>query len=212
MRGLSFGLTVSELKTLKKLNSPHKIQDFLDTLMFNFEHSGETYMSPRRVLWEGKAHCLEGALLAALALWLSGEKPLLLDLKAPHDIDHVVTLYKRNGLWGAISKTNHAALRYRDPIYKTVRELAISYFHEYFINETGKRTLRQFSKPFNLKKLGIDWITSEEELWNIPHALDDIKHFDLFPKETEKFIRRADKVEIRAGTVVEWDSKKKRGM
>lgn len=208
MKKIPFGLHQEEYRVLRKLNTPHKIQDFLDTLPFNFEHSGETYMSPRRVLQEKTAHCLEGALLAALAFTVNGEEVFLLDLKAPRDIDHVVVLYKRNGLWGAVSKTNHAALRYRDPVYKTVRELAMSYFHEYFINKTGKRTLRQYSKPVSLKLLGKDWITSEEELWDIPWKLDEVKHFDLFPKSSEKYIRKADKVEIAAGTVVEWNPKK----
>lgn len=204
------GLTEAELKILKKLNTPQKIQDFLDTLEFNFEHEGETYMSPRRVLREGKAHCLEGALLAATALWLNGEEPLLLDLKAPKDIDHVVALYKRNGLWGAISKTNHAVLRYRDPIYKTTRELVLSYFHEYFLNDTGKKTLRKYSRPLNLKTIGEKWITAEDELWDIPWKLDNIKHFDIFSQKVEKLLRKADHMEIEAGSIVEWKSKNKK--
>jgi hypothetical protein len=205
-----FGLTDQELKVFKKLTTPHKIQDYLDSLAINYEKSGETYMSPRRVLRERKAHCLEGALLAALALWINGEEPLLLDLKAPGDEDHVVALYKRNGHWGAISKTNHATVRYRDPVYKTVRELAASYFHEYFVNETGKRTLRSYSRPLNMKKFGTTWVTDEEELWDLPWELDQLKHFDIFPKENLKFIRKADKTEKKAGEIREWKITDKR--
>jgi hypothetical protein len=153
-----FNLTKSELKILRKLNTPIKIQDFLDTLPINFEKRGDTQMSPRKVLREKKAHCIEGALLAAAALWIAGEEPLLMDLKAmPHDDDHVVALYKINGLWGAISKTNHATVRFRDPIYRTVRELALSYFHEYFLDKdskkakAGQKVLYSYSKPFNLE-------------------------------------------------------------
>ena len=136
-----FGLTKQELKIFKKLNTPIKIQDFLDKIPMNWEKKGETYFSPRRALEARKMHCLEGAIFAATALWLQGEKPLLLDLKAKGDDDHVVALYRRNGYWGAISKTNHAALRFRDPVYKTIRELALSYFHEYFLDRDGKKIL-----------------------------------------------------------------------
>jgi hypothetical protein len=201
-----FGLTKEEFSVFKKLSTPSKIQDFLDTLPFNFEKEGETNMSPRRVLREKKAHCMEGALLAAAALWIRGERPLLLDLKAHHsDMDHVVALYKKNGSWGAISKTNHACLRFRDPIHKTVRELAVSYFHEYFLNDTGVKTLREYSKPFDLKKQGIWWLTSEDDLWNLAADLDESRHDRFFPKENQSFIRKADQMEKKAGALTEWE-------
>ena len=127
------GLNYKELKILKKLNSPIKIQNFLDTLSINHEKNGETYKSPRRVLADKSAHCLEGAMLASLCLWIAGKQSLIMDLKSDCGDDHTVALYKINGYWGAISKTNHATLRFRDPVYKTIRELALSYFHEYFL-------------------------------------------------------------------------------
>ncbi|MEK7167673.1 MAG: hypothetical protein AAB791_01585 [Patescibacteria group bacterium] len=198
------GLSQSELKILKKLSTPIKIQDFLDALPVNW---GDTYMSPRRILRENKAHCMEGALLAGLALWINGEKPLLLDLKAPEDEDHVVALYRRNNHWGAISKTNHAALRFRDPVYKTIRELALSYFHEYFNNETSKKALRSHSNPFNLKRFGFKWVTSEKDLDYIAEILDFSPHFPLFPKENLRFIRLADIMEQRAGRLTQWPKK-----
>ena len=198
-------LDKKELSVLKKLSTPMKIQDFLDTLPINYEKKGETYMSPRRVLREKKAHCFEGALLAALALKIHGKEPLLLDLKAlPSDIDHVVTLYKVNGYWGAISKTHHTSLRFRDPIYRTIRELATSYFHEYFINKSGQKTLRSYSKPFNLNKQKINWITSENDLRELVDNLDESPHLPLFPKANLKHIRKADKMERKAGEIVEW--------
>src|SRR3989344_7563100 len=124
-------LTPPEILVFKKLRTPQKIQDYLDALPINFEDSGETYRSPRRLLGAKEAHCLEGALFAAAVLAYHGQKPLLLDLRTtPRDEDHVVALFRQNGRWGAISKTNHAVLRYRDPVYKDVRELAMSYFHE----------------------------------------------------------------------------------
>lgn len=199
-----FGLTKKELDTLKKLSTPIKIQDFLDTIPMNWEKDGETYLSPREALKRKKMHCLEGALVAALALWLQGEEPLLLDLKADGDDDHVVALYKRDGCWGAISKTNHAALRFRDPVYSTLRELALSYFHEYFDNKTGKKSLRSYSKPFNLKKMGYDWIITTENLDHIAQAIDDSPHYSLVPKKNLKLLRTADKMERRAGEIIEW--------
>ncbi len=140
-----------------------------------------------------------------MCLSLQGEKPLLLDLKAEApDVDHVVTLYKQNGFWGAISKTNHTCLRFRDPIYKTVRELALSYFHEYFLNSTGQKMLRSFSRPFNLNSVDDEWITSEDELWLLPQILDELPHFPLIPQKNKEFIRPADKMERMAGTIIEW--------
>ncbi len=200
-----FGFTKEEMAVLKKLSTPHKIQDWLDALPFNFETKGETYMSPRRVLREKTAHCFEGALLAAAALWCHGAKPLILDLQtlAP-DQDHVVALYKIDGLWGAISKTNHGVLRFRDPIYRTVRELAVSYFHEYFLNKNGVKTLYSYSRPFNLKRFGQNWLTDEKDLWHIVTDLDNSPHVRLLSRKTAKNLRPASLVERQAGAIVEW--------
>lgn len=200
-----FNLTKNELEIFKKLKTPIQIQNFLDSLPINFEKGGETYMSPRKVLREKTAHCMEGALLAATALWIHGHKPLLLDLKAfPHDDDHVVALYKINGYWGAISKTNHATIRFRDPIYKTIRELALSYFHEYFLNKNGKKVLTSYSRPFNLTRFGHSWITSEKKLDDIVDALDSSPHTQIAPKANRKYVRNADSMERKAGKLTEW--------
>ncbi len=199
------GLSKKELSSLRRLSSPQKIQDYLESLPFNFEKGGETLMSPRRVLEARRAHCLEGALLAATALWLHGEKPLLLDLKThKKDQEHVVALFRKNGYWGAISKTNHAVLRYRDPIYETVRELALSYFHEYFLNSTGQKTLESYSTPFDLSTLGDVWVTDEKDLWHISKRLDRTRHFPVVPKKNLKLLRPASKVERTAGRITEW--------
>lgn len=200
-----FGLSKAELAIFRPLKTPIRIQDWLDAFPINFEEKGDTYFSPRVALREHKAHCLEGALLAATALWLRGEEPLLLDLKTTNaDQDHVVALYKRNGYWGAISKTNHASLRFRDPIYRTVRELAASYFHEYFLNETGIKTLRSYSQIFKLKKFGDTWVAAEEKLDELVGALDHSRHFELWPKVNRQFIRPASLIERRAGKLTEW--------
>lgn len=201
------GLTADEFAVLMRLATPIKIQDFLDTLPLNWEEAGDTHMSPRRVLCEKKSHCIEGAMLAAAALWIHGEPPLLMNLSSimgKGDVDHVVALYKRNGYFGAISKTNHAVLRFRDPIYRTPRELALSYFHEWFINETGEKVLECYSKPLDLSRFGTDWITTDKDLWNIADALSVLPHYDLVPKGNRRFLRKADKMELKAGELIEW--------
>ncbi len=199
-----FNLTEIELTVFKQLSTPAKIQDFLNELPFNFEKRGDTCISPCRVLEHKKAHCLEGALFAAAVLWFHGEKPLLLDLKSTNkDFDHVVALFKHDRYWGAISKTNHAVLRYREPVYKTIRELALSYFHEYFLDD-GTKTLRSYSKPFNLKKFGKQWVTAETNLWDIGGALDDSPHLPILSESAIQNLRKADRVEIEAGKIVEY--------
>jgi len=200
-----FDLSPEELRILKPLKNPRKVQDFLDSLPVNFEKKGETYMSPRRALRAKKAHCFEGALLAALAFWLHGERPLLMDFTTTaDDEDHVVALFKENGYWGAVSKTNHAILRYRDPVYSSPKELAMSYFHEYYMFEDGRKTLVSFSHPFDLSTLNPDWITDEKDLDRIADALDDSPHIKVVPKENAKRIRKASKIELEAGALTEW--------
>ncbi len=201
------GLAAHEYSILKKLTTPIKIQDFLDTTAMNWEKRGDTHMSPRRALREKKAHCIEGALLAAAALWVHGEPPLIMNISAKlgkGDVDHVVALYKRSGYWGAISKTNHSTIRFRDPIYRTPRELALSYFHEWFFNTTGEKTLECYSKPLNLERFGTEWLTSQKDLWNIADALSILPHYQLVPKGNWRYVRKADKMEIKAGKLIEW--------
>lgn len=194
------------LKILKRLSKPIAIQDYLDTLAINFENTRDTHYSPRLVLEHKKAHCIEGALLAAAALWLNGEEPLLMDLRAAKgDYDHVIALYTKNGYWGAISKSNHATIRWRDPVYKTPRELALSYFHEWFPEKTGVRTLRSFSKPVSMKKFGKGWITSAEELWWVDDVLNKSPHYPIAPPSNLRMTRKADHVELIAGSITEWD-------
>jgi hypothetical protein len=201
------GLTREEYKKLELLTTPTKIQDFLDTLPMNFEKRGETHLSPRRVLLEGKAHCIEGALVAALALWIHGEPPIVMNLSprlGQGDFDHVIALYKRGGCFGAISKTNHASLRFRDPIYRTSRELAVSYFHEWFLPMTGEKVLECYSKPLDLRRFGTEWITAERELWDVADDLSSLQHFYLVPKGNWRAMRRADPIERKAGKLIEW--------
>jgi len=195
--------TKEEINLYKRLNSPKKIQDFLNSLKINFEEEGDTCMSPRMVLKKGKAHCIEAALLAAVALRFNGDKPLIVDLEAnKKDFDHVVAVFKRNGHWGAISKTNHAVLRYREPVYKNIRELVVSFFHEYFL-DNGKKTLRRYSMPVDLSIFDDrGWMFAEKDVWYIPKYLTKIKHWDILNRKQILGLRRADKIEIEAGKLV----------
>jgi len=200
-----FGLTSREQDVLGRLDTPHKIQDFLDRLPINFEKRGCTHMSPRRVLRERRAHCIEGALVAAAALWMHDRAPLLLDLKTVEsDDEHVVALFREHGYWGAISKTNHAVVRHRDPIYKTVRELALSYYHEYFRDRDGLKTLASYSRPFDLRTLGDFWITEERDLWELDDILNAVPHDPFVPKRCKPLIRRATPFERRVLNAREW--------
>jgi hypothetical protein len=201
-----FGLSSKEESFLRKLSTPAKIQDYLDSIPFNYERNGETCMSPKRVLREKKAHCIEGAILACTAFMLSGRKPLILNLKVDrsHDDDHIVVLFQEHGYWGALSKTNHAVLRYRDPVYKNIRELAMSYFNEYFLASDGKKTMRGFSRPINLRRFGTTWIAQESDLWNIAEHIYSSPHTNVIPNENRRFIRKAGEVEKRAAKISEW--------
>lgn len=200
-----FGLGKKELKILKKLNTPQKIQDFLNKMSINFEEEGDSFLSPMSVLEKRICHCTEGAILAALALRVNGYPPLLLDLVANrNDFDHVVAVFKKDGKWGAISKTNHAVLRYREPIYNSIRELAMSYFHEYF-NDKGKKSLRSFSRPINLKRFDKKgWMTTKDDIYYIPEYLSEIKHIPILNEKQIRNLRQAEKIEIEAGKIVEW--------
>lgn len=208
--------TKKEKKLMKRLNTPAKVQNFLNSLRFNFEEKGETLKSPIFTLRGKKAHCMEGALLGAYILSLHGFSPLILHLEASSDdFDHVIVPFKQYGYWGALSKTNHAVLRYREPVYKNIRELVMSYFHEYFL-DNGKKTLRSYSRPLNLNIFGKParppfwsgtgggWEKEEGDLWYIDKKLDKIKHYDIVPKFAIKNLRKADKIEIKAGEIVDF--------
>lgn len=197
------GLTKKEYRVLARLNTPDKIQNYLNKLPFDFSPGDEIDRSVRGVLAFGKADCAGGAVLAAAALWLHGKKPYLLDLKtAKPDFDHILALFKQGNRWGAVSKTNHAVLRYREPVYASVRELVMSYFHEYFL-PNGKKTLRSFSKPFDLSKYGTKWFTDSDKLMDIIYDLDHSTHTEIVSAEQAKKLRRADKIEIKAGDITE---------
>ncbi len=204
-----FDLTEKEEKLLRRLDSPAKIQDFLNKIPINFDYDEDTCMSPRNVLKEWKCHCIEGAFLAALALRFQGKKPLVVHMAANDlDEDHVITVFKEEGKWGAISKTNHGVLRYREPIYNNLRELIMSFFHEYTDDE-GRKNLVSYSVPVNLARFdNKGWATDDKDLWYIDDYLDKVKHYNLLGEKQIKNLRDADKIEIDIGKVTEWKNKK----
>lgn len=195
-RAIAALLTLREQATLRRLNTPHKIQDYVDALKPNYCLQGDTHMSPRRVMAAKMAHCTEGAMFAAACILFHGRDAWLMDLRAiPADQDHVVCLFKEGRLWGAISKSNHIVLRWRDPIYASPRELAMSYAHEYFTT-AGRKSLISFSRPFALTRYApARWVAAEEELDWLMETLDDSPHELLAPSSALRRRRRANAFE-----------------
>lgn len=204
MFGRGSGLSETELRILEPLNTPGKIQDFINTLKRNFELQGDTCLSPRSVLRTGQAHCVEGALLAAVALRLHGRRALVVEMVATADDDsHMLAVFKDRGYWGTITQTNHAVLRYREPVYRNIRELVMSFFHEYFLNENGKKTLRSYTKPLDLSifdKRG--WVTAEEDIGYVPEYIEELHHYELLESWQIRNLRPAEAVEIQAGSIL----------
>ena len=188
--------TPAELRKLRSLKDPHGIQQFIDEMPY---HLADTAWSPRRVLAEKTSHCLEGAIFAAAALRANGYRPIVLDLEAEADTDHVIALFRVDGHWGSIAKSNYTGCRYREPVYRTLRELAISYFDGYF-NLRRERSLRTFSRPVNLARFDdLDWMTTDKPVWFIAEYLLTIHHFKLLRPAMSKRLHRLDDRSFRAG-------------
>jgi hypothetical protein len=204
-------LTPAETRLFARLDSPQKIQTYIDRLPANFEPDGDTLMSPRRMMKARVAHCAEGAMFAAAVLAFHNQDAWLMDIRSlPSDHDHIVTLFRQHGLWGAISKTNHAILRWRDPIYRTPRELAMSYAHEYCL-PGGKKSMLEFSRPFSLTRFAPKrWVIAEEELHWLMDRLDNAPHIAVAPPAALRARRRSSPIELKAQEVVEWKRPKKK--
>jgi hypothetical protein len=189
-----------ERRILKKLKTPASIQKFLDDdIGYNLEPHGDTCLSPRLVLRQGVAHCMEGALLAAAALRMLGHPALLVDLEAVRDSDHVLAVYRANGHWGALAKSDYSGLRSREPVYRTIRELAMSYFEHYY-NPAGEKTLRTYSRPVNLARFDrMGWMTAERDVWEIPNHLCDIAHTRILTPSMERGLAKMDCRLFKAG-------------
>ena len=197
----SYGFHARELSVLRRLNTPERIQRFLDDADYNKEEDGPTCRSPRRVLRDRLAQCLEGALFGAAALRVQGWEPLLLDLEAVRDDDHVLAIFRQRGCWGAVAKSNYAGLRFREPVYRSLRELAMSYFEHYY-NPAGEKTLRTYSRPVNLRRFDrIGWMTAEQDLWSISDYLFGIPHTRLLTSGVVRNLNRMDARLMLAGKV-----------
>ncbi len=190
------GWTKSELRLLSSLSSPDKIQSFLDTL----EYSAESrYRSPQSVLRDRTAHCYDGAVFAAMALRRLGYLPLIVDMDAVRDDDHVIAIFKRHGRFGAIAKSNFVGLRYREPVYSSLRELVMSYF-ESFYNIDYEKTLRQYTRPLNLSTFdALNWTTSDAALDAIADRLDDIRIYKILTAAMARSLSPVDKRTYEAG-------------
>ena len=193
--------TAAERAVFRRLRTPEKIQRFLDDLAYNKEPDGPTCRSPRRVLRDRTAHCMEGAMFAAAALSEAGHPPLLLDLEAVRDDDHVLAIVRLRGCWGAMAKSNYSGLRYREPVYRTLRELVMSYFEHYY-NLRREKTLRNYSRPVNLRRFHrMGWMTAEEDIWPVPEYLCTISHTPLLPPRVVRTLGRVDARLFSAGLV-----------
>jgi hypothetical protein len=188
--------TPAELRKLRGLRTPHGIQRLLDQMPY---HLADTAWSPRRVLLENTSHCFEGALFAAAALRANGHPALIVDLEAERDTDHVIAVYRVGNHWGALAKSNYSGCRYREPVYRSLRELALSYFDVYF-NLRRERSLRTFSRPVNLSRFDSQhWMTTGRPLWFIALHLFDIRHYRLLTPGMEKNLHRLDDRSFQAG-------------
>lgn len=197
------GLTEGETAVFRELSGPEKIQDFITCMPSNAEPEGDTCYSVRVALRKNRCHCIEGAFIAACALMLHGQPALLMDFQAEGDDDHVLALFRKGSHWGAISKSNSIWLRWRDPVYRTPRELAMSYFHEYILGP--KKSLRRVSRPFDVGAYRPeDWITAEEDCWNMAGEIDRAPHVTLITGNQARRLKPRDRFETYADTIKEY--------
>jgi hypothetical protein len=201
----TLGLDQREFSILKRLSTPQEIQNYINAIPINHEIGGQTILSVREVIRQRRAHCIEGAFFAACALWVHGEPPLVMHLDCDlSDFPHVVALFRRDGHWGAISKTNGAPLRYRDPIYRSLREMVMTYFHEYS-NKRGHKTLRSYSGSFDMRRIEPEhWVTSEKSCWAAHDRLRDLHHYPLISSRQARLLSRRDAFERRASKLVQY--------
>jgi hypothetical protein len=198
-------ISSGEFALLARLSTPQKIQQFLNAIPVNHELGGETILSVREVLRQRRAHCIEGAFVAACALWVHGDPPLVMHMDcAPSDYPHVVALFRRDGAWGAISKTNGTVLRFRDPVYRSLRELAMSYFHEYS-DRRGRKTLRSYSAAFDLRRIDPSlWVTRESACGEVNDRLAALRHYPLISARQQRLLSPRDAFEREVAKVVEY--------
>jgi hypothetical protein len=188
--------TNDEIKFLKTMKDPDKIQGFLDSIDYNPSYECR---SPRWVIRKRSAHCFEGALFAAAALEFIGYPPLIVDLKAFNDDDHVIAVFKERGHWGAVAKSNFTSLRFREPVYRSLRELVMSYFDFYF-NLNRDKSLRSYSPPLDLTRYNTrEWSTTDEDLEYIGDKLEQLRHYPVIDKVMIDKLNKASETMLKAG-------------
>lgn len=188
--------TPVELGTLDRLNTPAAVQAFLDETPYSTDHF---YRSPRSVMRDRKAHCADGAFFAATALRRHGYTPLVTDLMAWNDDDHLLALYKRDGRWGAVGKSNFTTLRFREPVYRSLRELVMSYF-EFYFNSAGQKTLRSYTVPLDLTTCDdLDWMTRDDCIEECVRRMDAKRRVRLITPQMAAALNRADRLSFEAG-------------
>ncbi len=184
-----------EKEFLSSMDQPVRVQAFLNSIDYNPD---PVCRSPRWVIRKRSAHCFEGALFAAACLQNIGYTPLVLDLKAFNDDDHVIAIYRKEGLWGAVAKSNFTTLRYREPVYRTLRELTMSYFDFYF-NTLGELSLRSYSVPLDLTAFSdTNWCNNDEDLENIGDTIERIRHYRVVPEKLILSLNRVDPMLLEA--------------
>jgi hypothetical protein len=210
-RRATLGLSAREYAQLGRQTTPRRIQAFVNAIPSNHEPGGATVLSVREVLRQRRAHCIEGAFVAACALWVQGAPPLVMHMDCDaRDDPHVVALFRTRSGWGAISKSNGVALRFRDPVYRTLRELALSYFHE-FCDLRGRRTLRSYTAAFDLRRIDVDrWVTRADACTDVDDELQALRHYPLVSPRQVAHLWRRDAFEKRAAKVVEYPPPRKR--
>jgi hypothetical protein len=192
------GFSPGHLALLRRLDTPRKVQDFIDYGLAYNDSRPNTCWSPLEVLKRGAAHCIEGAMLAAAAFLYHGRRPLLLDLRAnPRDDDHVIAPFVQHGRWGAVAQSHFCGLRYREPVYASFAELARSYF-EFYYNGRGEKTLREFSEPLDAAALKPDWLYSDKNVFFVSRRLDAQRHHRIVGCRQEGELRRADSLLLQA--------------
>jgi hypothetical protein len=202
--GMKLGLSRPAAATLAALRTPERIQDFINAIPWNHETDGPTARSVADTLRANRAHCVEAAFVAACSLWLAGEPPLLMDLGAARgDVDHVVALFRRGGHWGAISKSNSPFLRHRDPIHRSLRELAISFFPQYV--KKRRKTLRTYSVAVDLRRYDpAIWVTHAGFCHAMVDSLTGSRHFAILPAGTTRPLRPIDEIEARSNLLKDY--------
>ncbi|MGA2821535.1 MAG: transglutaminase domain-containing protein [Anaerolineales bacterium] len=189
-------LSPGERVRLAKLNTPFKIQSFIDDIPYSPE---ERYRSPLSVLRDRRAHCFDGALLGATLLRSLGHPPRVLEMLPENDDDHMLAVFKLDGLWGAVAKSNFVGLRYREPIFRTLRELVLSYFEDFF-NVLGQKSLRGYTYPMNLGPWDrLKWMTSDEHLEEIAEHVAHLRKVSLLTPRMARALSPVDPLSLRAG-------------